>query len=169
MTTQRRLSRRLVKVSLKYGDTICAINGKKLDQSADEDENQNFWNMIIQSYASKLNSKKEIVDNKLCHIPTVLKENGHEFVIFDEEIVKEGSKKLELADVGKFRLKQILNKGNCDDRKCKKKERVCDDTNKKNMMDQIKDDFIQPKQKDKVMNKSHDGTNGDCNMQKEKA
>ncbi|GJR22374.1 hypothetical protein Tco_0064827 [Tanacetum coccineum] len=59
MTTQRRLSRWLVKVSLKYGDTICALNEKKLDQSADEDENQNFWNMIIQSEGNN-NSKVNV-------------------------------------------------------------------------------------------------------------
>ncbi|GJV30419.1 zinc knuckle CX2CX4HX4C containing protein [Tanacetum coccineum] len=61
-------------------------------------------------YASKLNSEKEIVDNKLCHIPTVLIENGHEFVIFVEEIVKEGSKKWELALVN-VPLEEWSNKG----------------------------------------------------------
>ncbi|GKD57359.1 RNA-directed DNA polymerase, eukaryota, reverse transcriptase zinc-binding domain protein [Tanacetum coccineum] len=144
------------------------------------------------NYASKLNSEKEIVDNKLCHIPTVLKENGHEFVIFDEEIVKEGAELSLVKDVGSevgpsinleraepmtipFWIKLVnvpleawSNKGlsalasrigsitiimdamTTMDVKCNKKERVGDDTNKKNMMEQIKDDFIQVNVKKKI-------------------
>ncbi|GKD89409.1 hypothetical protein Tco_1364916, partial [Tanacetum coccineum] len=84
------------------------------------------------TYADKVSSV-ESDDNKLEHIPTVLNENGQEFVIFDEEIVKEGSKKWEMSAWGyfvgykmsiqelryhlyrmwsKFGLKHILNNGN---------------------------------------------------------
>ncbi|GKB55579.1 RNA-directed DNA polymerase, eukaryota, reverse transcriptase zinc-binding domain protein [Tanacetum coccineum] len=85
-------------------------------------------NVEVKSYVEKLLNNKETVDNKLCHIPS-----GQEFVIFDEELVKEGSKKWELSACGyfvgyrmsmqelsyhlyrmwgKFGLKHILNNGN---------------------------------------------------------
>ncbi|GJZ84344.1 RNA-directed DNA polymerase, eukaryota, reverse transcriptase zinc-binding domain protein [Tanacetum coccineum] len=90
-------------------------------------------NVEVKSYVEKLLNNKETVDNKLCHIPTVINESGQEFVIFDEELVKEGSKKWELSACGyfvgyrmsmqelsyhlyrmwgKFGLKHILNNGN---------------------------------------------------------
>ncbi|GJS73131.1 RNA-directed DNA polymerase, eukaryota, reverse transcriptase zinc-binding domain protein [Tanacetum coccineum] len=84
------------------------------------------------TYADKVISI-ESDDNKLEHIPTVLNENGQEFVIFDEDFMKEGSKKWEMSACGyfvgyrmtiqelryhlyrmwsKFGLKHILNNGN---------------------------------------------------------
>ncbi|PWA45466.1 hypothetical protein CTI12_AA517820 [Artemisia annua] len=39
------------------------------------------------SFADMLNTHKESLDNKLFQIPTVLNENGHEFVVFDDEII----------------------------------------------------------------------------------
>ncbi|PWA59033.1 zinc knuckle CX2CX4HX4C [Artemisia annua] len=39
------------------------------------------------SYADMLNTQKDPLDNKLFQIPTVLNENGHEFVFFDDEII----------------------------------------------------------------------------------
>ncbi|GJZ36455.1 hypothetical protein Tco_0582646 [Tanacetum coccineum] len=84
---------------------------------------------VRDNYAEKVANN----DNKLEHIPTVLNENGQEFVIFDEEIVTEGSKNWELSACGyfvgyrmsiqelgyhlyrmwsKFGLKHILNNGN---------------------------------------------------------
>ncbi|GJS63250.1 hypothetical protein Tco_0677814 [Tanacetum coccineum] len=53
------------------------------------------------TYADKVISV-ESDDDKLEHIPTVLNENGQEFVIFYKEIVKEGSKKWELSVCGYF-------------------------------------------------------------------
>nr|GEZ89155.1 RNA-directed DNA polymerase, eukaryota, reverse transcriptase zinc-binding domain protein [Tanacetum cinerariifolium] len=53
--------------------------------------------IVMNNYANKLDSSQEKMDNKLCHIPNVIKENGQEYVIFDEEIVKDGSEKWELA------------------------------------------------------------------------
>ncbi|GJU58819.1 hypothetical protein Tco_1236585 [Tanacetum coccineum] len=44
----------------------------------------------------------DCVDNKLNHIPTLINENGQEFVIFDDEIISEGSRKWELATCGYF-------------------------------------------------------------------
>ncbi|GKB51163.1 RNA-directed DNA polymerase, eukaryota, reverse transcriptase zinc-binding domain protein [Tanacetum coccineum] len=85
------------------------------------------------SYAGKVGSNEMNVDNKLNHIPTVINDDGLEYVIFDEELVKEGSKKWELSACGyfvgyrmpiqelryhlyrmwsKFGLKHILNNGN---------------------------------------------------------
>ncbi|GKD66865.1 hypothetical protein Tco_1308973 [Tanacetum coccineum] len=44
------------------------------------------------SYADKV-SNGVCEENKLNHIPTMINENGQEFVIFDDELVSEGSKK----------------------------------------------------------------------------
>ncbi|GKB59214.1 RNA-directed DNA polymerase, eukaryota, reverse transcriptase zinc-binding domain protein [Tanacetum coccineum] len=57
----------------------------------------NMWKIIRKpSYVSKLLNSKENGDNKLFHVPTVINESGQEFVIFDDELVKEGSKKWEM-------------------------------------------------------------------------
>nr|GEV28212.1 hypothetical protein [Tanacetum cinerariifolium] len=48
------------------------------------------------SYANKLTSGMNANDNELFFIPTVMKENGEKVVVFDEELVKEGSKKIEV-------------------------------------------------------------------------
>ncbi|GJU16144.1 hypothetical protein Tco_1144110 [Tanacetum coccineum] len=93
-----------------------------------------MWKIIRKpSYVSKLLNSKENGDNKLCHVPTVINESGQEFVIFDDELVKEGSKKWEMSACGyfvgyrmymqelnyhlymmwrKFGLKHTLNNGN---------------------------------------------------------
>ncbi|GJZ70695.1 zinc knuckle CX2CX4HX4C containing protein [Tanacetum coccineum] len=89
-------------------------------------------NYDIHSYADKVNKADVTIDNKLNHIPTAINE-GHEYVIFDEELVTEGSRKWELSACGyfvgyrmsiqelryhlyrmwgKFGLKHILNNGN---------------------------------------------------------
>nr|GEV69014.1 zinc finger, CCHC-type [Tanacetum cinerariifolium] len=47
--------------------------------------------MSNKSYVEKVINNKEIEDNKLSLILTMLNESGHEFVIFDEELVLEGS------------------------------------------------------------------------------
>ncbi|GJQ90063.1 hypothetical protein Tco_0001202 [Tanacetum coccineum] len=49
--------------------------------------------MSNNSYSRKVGNNKEIVENKLNLIPTVINEIGQEYVIFDEELVIEGSKK----------------------------------------------------------------------------
>ena len=85
------------------------------------------------SYADKLNNNMDASINKLFQISIVLNEDGHEYVIFDDEIIEEGSKKWELTACGffvgykmsiselsfhlfkmwsKFGLKQILNNEN---------------------------------------------------------
>nr|GEV55930.1 zinc knuckle CX2CX4HX4C [Tanacetum cinerariifolium] len=82
--------------------------------------------------ADKVGKAEVIMDNKLNHIPTVI-DDGHEYAIFDEELVNEGSRKRDLSAFGyfvsyrmsiqelryhlyrmrgKFRLKHILNNGN---------------------------------------------------------
>ncbi|GKE79467.1 RNA-directed DNA polymerase, eukaryota, reverse transcriptase zinc-binding domain protein, partial [Tanacetum coccineum] len=87
----------------------------------------------LNRYVNKLFSSKDNGNNKLCHVPTVINENGQEFVIFDDELVKEGSKKWEMSACGyfigyrmsiqelsyhlyrmwgKFGLRHILNNGN---------------------------------------------------------
>ncbi|GKD76560.1 RNA-directed DNA polymerase, eukaryota, reverse transcriptase zinc-binding domain protein [Tanacetum coccineum] len=84
------------------------------------------------NYAEKVTNMLN-EDDKLKLIPTVLNENGQEYVIFDDEIVKEGSKKWEFSACGyfvgfkmsiqelrynlyrmwsKFGLKHVLNNGN---------------------------------------------------------
>ncbi|GJX08522.1 hypothetical protein Tco_0196454 [Tanacetum coccineum] len=64
-------------------------------------------NTVNSSYARVLNKS---LNNKLMLIPTEVGVDGIEVVIFDDEIVKEGSKKWELT--GRFGLKQILPHGN---------------------------------------------------------
>ncbi|GJX37022.1 hypothetical protein Tco_0250325, partial [Tanacetum coccineum] len=48
------------------------------------------------------------LDNKLNLIPTKINDDGAEVVIFDEEIVKEGSKKWELTVCGHFACSFML-------------------------------------------------------------
>ncbi|GKC71871.1 zinc knuckle CX2CX4HX4C containing protein [Tanacetum coccineum] len=60
------------------------------------------------NYADKVNKANVKMDNKLNHIPTVINK-GHEYVIFDEELLIEWSRKWELSACG---LKHILNNGN---------------------------------------------------------
>nr|GEZ04721.1 zinc knuckle CX2CX4HX4C [Tanacetum cinerariifolium] len=90
---------------------------------------ENYDNHSIDDKVSKA---EVIMDNKLNHIPTVI-DDGHEYVIFDKELVNEGSRKRDLSACGyfvgyrmsiqelryhlyrmwgKFRLKHILNNGN---------------------------------------------------------
>ncbi|PWA66526.1 RNA-directed DNA polymerase, eukaryota, Reverse transcriptase zinc-binding domain protein [Artemisia annua] len=54
------------------------------------------------TYANMVLNNSDGLDNKLCHIPTKISEDGSEFVIFDEEIVTEGSKKWEITACGYF-------------------------------------------------------------------
>ncbi|GJX97085.1 RNA-directed DNA polymerase, eukaryota, reverse transcriptase zinc-binding domain protein [Tanacetum coccineum] len=57
-----------------------------------------------QSHDNETGKNVDIVDNltnnnELFFVPTALKENGEEVVLFEEELVKEGSKKYELKDI----------------------------------------------------------------------
>lgn len=54
------------------------------------------------SYADMTKSNTDSFNNKLSHIPTSIIEDGIEVVIFDEDIVTEGSKKWELTACGYF-------------------------------------------------------------------
>ncbi|GJR37288.1 RNA-directed DNA polymerase, eukaryota, reverse transcriptase zinc-binding domain protein [Tanacetum coccineum] len=54
------------------------------------------------SYANKLTNGVNANDNELFFIPTVMKENGEKLVIFDEELVKEGSEKWKFTVCGYF-------------------------------------------------------------------
>ncbi|GJX36121.1 RNA-directed DNA polymerase, eukaryota, reverse transcriptase zinc-binding domain protein [Tanacetum coccineum] len=76
------------------------VNGKRSNENQnansqrDQDEGKKF------SYAKIVNNGS--LDNKLNLIPTEVNDDGTEVVIFDEEIVKEGSKKWELTVCGYF-------------------------------------------------------------------
>ncbi|GJT13761.1 hypothetical protein Tco_0860803 [Tanacetum coccineum] len=87
--------RKLGDSSLKSLEKDCENNESAKEGDTDENKENEFQcnqydvNKNVKStYASKLYMDHENVDNKLCHIPTILEENGYEFVIFDEEIVK---------------------------------------------------------------------------------
>ncbi|GKA53312.1 zinc knuckle CX2CX4HX4C containing protein [Tanacetum coccineum] len=57
---------------------------------------------VRKSYANVTDSKKNECDKNLKVIPTEIEENGNEVVIFNEMIVAEGSKRLELTLCGYF-------------------------------------------------------------------
>ncbi|GJU87422.1 RNA-directed DNA polymerase, eukaryota, reverse transcriptase zinc-binding domain protein [Tanacetum coccineum] len=66
------------------------------------------------SYADKVSNAEVIMDNKLNLIPTVIND-GHEYVIFDEELNVNTRTEVKLLSYrmwGKFGLKHILNNGN---------------------------------------------------------
>ncbi|GJX47829.1 hypothetical protein Tco_0273019 [Tanacetum coccineum] len=54
------------------------------------------------SYVDTIRTNKYSDDNKLDHIPTVINEDGIEYVVFDDELVKEGSRRWELSACGYF-------------------------------------------------------------------
>ncbi|PWA45862.1 hypothetical protein CTI12_AA513870 [Artemisia annua] len=56
-------------------------------------------NNNIVSYATIAKSNLENMNNKLCLIPTCIKDDGSEVVIFYEEIITERSKKWEFVDI----------------------------------------------------------------------
>ncbi|GJT14421.1 RNA-directed DNA polymerase, eukaryota, reverse transcriptase zinc-binding domain protein [Tanacetum coccineum] len=56
-------------------------------------------------------AKNSILDNKLTCIPTETDVDGSEFVIFDEEIVKEGSKKWEFTFKDEMRVQSVIRNG----------------------------------------------------------
>ena len=70
--------------------------------SNDACNTDNMTTMNKTSYANVTKSNLSYLNNKLCHIPTSISENGIEIVIFDEEIVMEGSKKWEHTPCGYF-------------------------------------------------------------------
>ncbi|GJT89551.1 RNA-directed DNA polymerase, eukaryota, reverse transcriptase zinc-binding domain protein [Tanacetum coccineum] len=69
-------------------------NSQNADSQKDNDEGKKF------SYAKIVNNSS--LDNKLNLIPTEVNDDGIEVVIFDEDIVNEGSKKWELIVCGYF-------------------------------------------------------------------
>ncbi|GJT56728.1 RNA-directed DNA polymerase, eukaryota, reverse transcriptase zinc-binding domain protein [Tanacetum coccineum] len=149
-----------VRVPNKFEDIICTLNQKNNSQIGDNDEqlendkiNEGIKEIGVndeskafddgekevmrigesnKSYAKQV-TIGDCVDNKLNHIPTLINENGQEFVIFNDEIISKGSRKWELAACGyfigyrmsiqelryhiyrmwsKFGLRHILNNGN---------------------------------------------------------
>nr|GEY28477.1 retrovirus-related Pol polyprotein from transposon TNT 1-94 [Tanacetum cinerariifolium] len=54
------------------------------------------------SYMDKVNNNELNDKNKLDHIPTVINEDGLEFIIFNDDLVKKGSKRWELSACGYF-------------------------------------------------------------------
>ncbi|GJY81630.1 RNA-directed DNA polymerase, eukaryota, reverse transcriptase zinc-binding domain protein [Tanacetum coccineum] len=59
-------------------------------------------NPNMKSYANKLSDGLNSNDNELFFVPTVMKENDEKVVIFDEELVKEGSEKWKYTVCGYF-------------------------------------------------------------------
>ncbi|GJU33233.1 RNA-directed DNA polymerase, eukaryota, reverse transcriptase zinc-binding domain protein [Tanacetum coccineum] len=108
------------------------VNEEDKNEILQGDSSQEDGNAGIKaSYANV--ASNNVLDNKLNLIPTEINEEGIEVVIFDEEIVSEGSKKWELTVYGyfvgykmsyqelkynlfrmwgKFGLKSIISKGN---------------------------------------------------------
>ncbi|GJU61156.1 RNA-directed DNA polymerase, eukaryota, reverse transcriptase zinc-binding domain protein [Tanacetum coccineum] len=54
------------------------------------------------SYASRLSDGLNANDNELFYVPTVLNENGEKMVVFEEEMVREGSEKWRFTICGYF-------------------------------------------------------------------
>nr|GEV42450.1 hypothetical protein [Tanacetum cinerariifolium] len=78
-------------VDNKIGTTSWTnVNKPSANQSVTSNEN-------VESYAKT--TEKIKLDKNLFNIPTGVKDNGEEVVIFNEEIVEEGSKKFRLYDV----------------------------------------------------------------------
>ncbi|GJZ62669.1 zinc knuckle CX2CX4HX4C containing protein [Tanacetum coccineum] len=64
--------------------------------------NDNSEKEVKKSYAAATFKAEHLIDNKLKTIQTEVDENGNEFVIFDDEMIKEGSKKWQLTLCGYF-------------------------------------------------------------------
>ncbi|GKA13641.1 RNA-directed DNA polymerase, eukaryota, reverse transcriptase zinc-binding domain protein, partial [Tanacetum coccineum] len=54
------------------------------------------------SYASVANKLESLIDNKLMTVPTDIDEFGNEFVVFDEELINDGSRRWQLTLCGFF-------------------------------------------------------------------
>ncbi|GKC84404.1 RNA-directed DNA polymerase, eukaryota, reverse transcriptase zinc-binding domain protein [Tanacetum coccineum] len=54
------------------------------------------------SYASAANKLENLIDNKLMTVPTEIDEFGNEFVVFDEELINDGSRRWQLTLCGFF-------------------------------------------------------------------
>ncbi|GJU33568.1 RNA-directed DNA polymerase, eukaryota, reverse transcriptase zinc-binding domain protein [Tanacetum coccineum] len=124
MTTNRRRSLRRVKIPIKFGDTICSLNNKMNDQLAESDDQ--LENGEIMDDSKEIGEKARVSDtdevelndnmeteglrcdmgmendSQDTSLPTVINEIGQEFVIFDDELVMEGSKKWEMSACGYF-------------------------------------------------------------------
>ncbi|GKE09276.1 RNA-directed DNA polymerase, eukaryota, reverse transcriptase zinc-binding domain protein, partial [Tanacetum coccineum] len=75
-----------------HADAGCKVsNGEAV---TNESPKQNLENKDTKSSYVHI-AKSNLIDNKLTRIPTEIDGDGSEFVIFDEEIVNEGSKKWE--------------------------------------------------------------------------
>ncbi|GKD48359.1 RNA-directed DNA polymerase, eukaryota, reverse transcriptase zinc-binding domain protein, partial [Tanacetum coccineum] len=78
----------------KQSKNVSSLNSSPSEVDAVNDctiGNTMFGNSFVKSYAKTV-EKKELNKNLYC-IPTSKKDNGDEVVVFDEEIVEEGSKK----------------------------------------------------------------------------
>ncbi|GKA96494.1 RNA-directed DNA polymerase, eukaryota, reverse transcriptase zinc-binding domain protein [Tanacetum coccineum] len=53
-------------------------------------------------YASAANKLENLIDNKLMTVPTEIDEFGNEFVVFDEELINDGSRRWQLTLCGFF-------------------------------------------------------------------
>ncbi|GKC80829.1 RNA-directed DNA polymerase, eukaryota, reverse transcriptase zinc-binding domain protein [Tanacetum coccineum] len=58
--------------------------------------------VIEKSYVAAVQKNNLKLDTSLCYKPTVIEEDGGEFVVFDEELVSKGSNKWKLTVYGKF-------------------------------------------------------------------
>ncbi|GJT55299.1 RNA-directed DNA polymerase, eukaryota, reverse transcriptase zinc-binding domain protein [Tanacetum coccineum] len=59
-------------------------------------------NVVEKSYVAAVQKNNLKLDTSLCYKPTVIEEDGGEFVVFDEELVSKGSNKWKLTVYGKF-------------------------------------------------------------------
>ena len=71
-------------------------------ESIDNANNGNKDTKSRKTYAHMVKTEFEGLNNKFCHVPTRIVDDGSEFVVFDEEIVLEGSKRWELTTCGYF-------------------------------------------------------------------
>nr|GEU72557.1 RNA-directed DNA polymerase, eukaryota, reverse transcriptase zinc-binding domain protein [Tanacetum cinerariifolium] len=56
------------------------------------------------SYAKAAYKLENLIDNKLMNVPTDIDELGNEFVVFDEELINDGSRRWQLTLCGFFML-----------------------------------------------------------------
>ncbi|GJZ69312.1 RNA-directed DNA polymerase, eukaryota, reverse transcriptase zinc-binding domain protein [Tanacetum coccineum] len=83
---------------IKQDEISLESSGKSMKNDNKENESEN--SSLVKTYAHVTMNSKASMDNNLRSIPTVLNDLGEEVVVFDEEMVKLGSKKWELTLCG---------------------------------------------------------------------
>lgn len=97
---------------LNDGSNSCIEKVLDGNNHSAQDRNNNECNSEVKQYAVNKDNKQwksyasvvetSVIDRNMCFIPTVISSEGNEVVIFDEELVMEGSKKWQFTICGQF-------------------------------------------------------------------